>query len=870
MVAIRKRAAESMMDLIVLFDNPENWNDQGRHCIRCAKKIQGVSCTIPTGKICISCAEAMYRDFAGQQEIAAWHHSRFIHILSGHESLRWRITVLTRYGEAVEIANAQKTSDVGSLHRALVVNLGCMIDHPLNRSIRQMAVHAVVQAGKPMLPILLEYRNKQHPWQFYFNIVLCASTIGPDDPKVQQLLENAIEHPVDMVRNKILSIISNQKSSWAKKFLEKLNNRGVAAGMVRVESEADTQKPQEQKQIIAAEPARMYEIPEQLTPLESAIMEIYSNDSLKAIYSKYLASLFCETCFPIKRGAFSVSKLTKRQLVWALGQAFSQKDKFEQLLKNLPTGVAHVLNLLTWEKGGVSIQAFPEPIDPPIVIESVETIAGGRKHTTKKLNPDYVIIPSRNIKSYLYYFDPQNNLLYLPDSFRNEFKKFLPSPEEYHLTALDTIEKTDFIYADGNDFLNHIHLICTYIAQGNLRYAKNGKILKTSLKEMAAYCHIQEFFQENPDNTYLKTGLIIDFIDKQSVSEKQSTQEFLKQVFDVFFTKVPTYDGFFLNRFVFHLKGAHNLIGGYHGQSHQKNELNVRSSLRNLLRSLAPGQWYSVEKLIDYCRYRDMDLEIVNRSFAASYLSVDVRDDSLRYEKYRTESISDMIYRDALEIPFFKGVMFFLATFGMVDLAYDSPRNERIQKKGLDYLSVFDGARYIRLTPLGAYIVGTAKDFSFNEERESANLELDDKRLLITLDGKDRLRSMILGQIAERISENCFKVSSGSFLKSCATLEDIKNKISLFRKEISARPPRIWEDFLKDIQGKINPLIPEPDMHVFRLKDHPELIELMAMDEVLQRLILKAEDYHVIISSRDINLVRKRLETFGYLIDPIR
>jgi hypothetical protein len=92
----------------------------------------------------------------------------------------------------------------------------------------------------------------------------------------------------------------------------------------------------------------------------------------------------------------------------------------------------------------------------------------------------------------------------------------------------------------------------------------------------------------------------------------------------------------------------------------------------------------------------------------------------------------------------------------------------------------------------------------------------------------------------------------------------------LFRKEISARPPRIWEDFLKDIQGKINPLIPEPDMHVFRLKDHPELIELMAMDEVLQRLILKAEDYHVIISSRDINLVRKRLETFGYLIDPIR
>ena len=392
-------------------------------------------------------------------------------------------------------------------------------------------------------------------------------------------------------------------------------------------------------------------IPAELSPLETAIIDCYPTDGLKTIYGRYLTSLFQETDFQVK-GAFAVSKLTKRQLVWALAQAFSQKDLFEKLLSLLPQGVIQVLNRLTWEKGGHTIQSFTEPLDPPILIQS-EEIWNGRSRSIETYNPCYAIIPVQKNYGYRFYtsYDSHTTILFLPDPVRDLLKKYLPPPDGYHLTGLDAIEKTDFLYEDGNQILRQIHLLCTYIGQGNLKYSKNSaKILKTSVKEMAAYCHIHEFFTgKNADLEHLNTGLIIDFLQNQSIKETQGAPEFLKQVFDGFFMEFDPYSGYRLTRLLFHLKGIHNLQDGYYEQTHRKNELSVRASLRNLLRALQPGLWYSVQKLLDYCHYREIDLDIVDRSFASSYLSVDIRyDDGYRYGTYRTAEISASIYQEAL------------------------------------------------------------------------------------------------------------------------------------------------------------------------------------------------------------------------------
>ncbi len=810
-----------------------------------------------------------YRDFAGNQEIAAWHYSRFIRALSGDEALRWRLTTLGRYAEAVHIAEKQKSFDVIAMHRLLVLNLGCLVEHPLNLLVRQLALNAAVQVGKSILPILLEHRDTQHPWQFYYNIVLCACIIGPDDKSVRQLLEEAANHPLIEVREKIIGIVSSQKSVWARNFLKQLIADTDLTRIAKNNATADILSPPVQKPLFVTEPSTAIPISDELSLLETAIIDCYPTGGLKDIYSRYLNSVFQETDFQ-GMGQIAAGKLKKRQLVWALAQVFSQQYLFEKLLSLLPQGVIQVLYRLTWEKGGHLAQSFTDPLDPPILIPS-EEMWHGRARTLETFNPCYSIVPIQKNYSYRSYasYDSYATILYLPDPVRDLLKKYLSPPEGYHLKGLEAIEKTDFIYEDGSRILRQIHLIGAYIAQGSLKFSKNSsRILKTSAKEVAAYCHIREFYiGEKADLEHLNTGLVIDFLQNYPVRETQGAPEFLKQVFDDFFLKAGPYGGYRLDRLLFHLKGIHHLQNIYYEQTLRNSEQMVRTSLHNLLRALQPGLWYSISNLVDYCRYREIDLNIVDRSIAARYLSVDIRyDEGNRFGTYRTAEITSSIYQEALLFPFFKGFMFLMAAFGLVDIAYNYPKNERIQKKEMEYLSAFDGLQYIRLTPLGAYITGLTKDYAFKGEMESANIVLDDKRLLINLDGKDRLKAIALGQFADKISQNCYKVTSGSFLKNCVTQKDIEGKIRLFKKQISAKPPRIWEVFLNDILDKIDPLIPEPDLLVFRLKEHPELIELMARDEVLQKYILKAEGYHVLIAAKNLNKVKKRLEAFGYFI----
>jgi hypothetical protein len=44
----------------------------------------------------------------------------------------------------------------------------------------------------------------------------------------------------------------------------------------------------------------------------------------------------------------------------------------------------------------------------------------------------------------------------------------------------------------------------------------------------------------------------------------------------------------------------------------------------------------------------------------------------------------------------------------------------------------------------------------------------------------------------------------------------------------------------------------------------------MARDEILQKCVLKAEGYHVLIPVQNLNKVKKRLEAFGYFIDQLK
>ncbi len=585
-------------------------------------------------------------------------------------------------------------------------------------------------------------------------------------------------------------------------------------------------------------------------PLETIINQCYSSNILNKLYRHYLSVFFNRP----------KENLLKAELIRILAQVYSSQDIFQRLLAFLPGEVKEILNLLVWEGGKHEVKKLEKMFKTEIIKKGSYHGNGADGLTDPYL---LFLVSSEYTYNYSSYNNPYTYYLYLSDKLRNLFRQYLPPPKEYNLIPLDTFPKTEFVYEDKEHILKQINLLVTYIQYGNLKFSKSrGKIRKNSMKQMVEYCDMNEFYDSEDQNlAYMKFNLMIDFLMGIQIKHIDNPALFLKQLFDRFFSSKGFKENYYLINLLNYLKG-----NSYYYYVDQEEK--IRESLSSILKALLPFQWVSIESVIKYALCREIYLEVVDKS-VINTLYYCKKHTSRYSSNYQNTYISEGTYKDIIMVPFIKAAMFLFSSFGLIDIAYNFPGNGLVQEKDYKYLSIYDGLKYIRLTQLGEYVLGLTSQYEVKFEEEKANIILDEKMMIIHLEGKNRLKGMALEKIGERISDNHYRVDYNSFLKDCLSKEDIYCKIDLFKSQICLTPPLIWQDFLDEVQKKINPLIAEQGMVVYRLKADKELISLMAKDEVLKECILKAEDYHLIINSKKLNKVKNRLREFGYFIDNI-
>ncbi|KPA18009.1 hypothetical protein MHK_001773, partial [Candidatus Magnetomorum sp. HK-1] len=195
------------------------------------------------------------------------------------------------------------------------------------------------------------------------------------------------------------------------------------------------------------------------------------------------------------------------------------------------------------------------------------------------------------------------------------------------------------------------------------------------------------------------------------------------------------------------------------------------------------------------------------------------------------------------------------------------PQNDVLRIKKRPYFTVYDGLQYVRLTDLGAYILGKTETYEFDKSKISAEVILDEDRLIANIKGKDPIKQMVIDKIADMIHDDCYRVNYKTFLKGCRSTKEIDHKIEMFYKYISKEPPPIWQSFIDEITAKKDPLTEKENMRVFKVKENKELIDLIARDEKLRKYVLISEDYHILIENLNVPLVQRRLETFGFFVD---
>lgn len=789
-------------------EHAEAWQTGSFHCFSCGKLGEADESYYKStaGNLCVGCVETELKKASRLEDLMRWTSEQYKTALSPTGHLRHRLIVLWRFREILMFVERRNLADAEGLKTLLLENVGFQDAHPLAQTVRQAALHACRVVDKS----------------------------SPNAGGKKGILQALVKQLNPVVRE--------------------LVKVGV------------TEQPEKQSTAASAASEKLSQTEHlKYTLIEEIVRESYSADALKRIYAMYLSPFFDEPDPDLKS---TVNKLKKDDLARKLAQVFVQKDAFQQFWAKLPSDVQSIFQTLIWEGGEHPAESFEKTYHIEI---SKKTKGVNYGTISQDIHNPYLLFLARRESLYYGYGSSEHYkyYLYFPDELRLLLKDYLPHPPGYELTPLTEIEPTKFLYEHGDRVLQQLPLFYTYIAQGNLKVSQStGKVLKTSFKQMAKYCNIEEFYDDaQGELAYLKTKLIIDFCRAMPVANVEASPQFLKQLWQDFLKKTG-YESYHLHDLLTHLQGLHNLRGGHYEQSHQANEKQVRASLMKLLRRLPVGQWMAVENLVQYCLYRDVDLDIVDKSFAKNYLHFQQATTRKYYDSERV-SIGKGLYKDVVFVPFMKAAMFLFSILGIVDLAYNLPENPMVQEAGKKYLSVFDGLRYIRLNPLGAYLIGVAETYAAQIEEERAELLLDDKRLIVAIEGKDRLKTLVLEKIADKISDKCYKVNYQSFLKECTSKADIERKIELFYTQVAAKPPHIWQEFLDEVSQKINPLTPKQTMTVYKLNQNKELIHLIARDEVLKKYLFKAEDYHIVIDSKHIGKVKKRLEEFGYFIDNI-
>ncbi|MGC9195399.1 MAG: SNF2-related protein [Syntrophobacteraceae bacterium] len=205
----------------------QSWTSKlpsSKHCISCAKPIQGEAFKAVPGPLCAPCAEAELKIVTEDVNLGNWSAKQVMHAVSAEGDLKSRLKVLWKIDEALQKFHPSN-KDLGIFQNFLVQNLGYFPSHPLAYVVRQAALSACTRIGRPIMALLLKIIRKE-PWQFYANVLTALGSIALENSEVKNLLIEASGDPNPEIRRRVMTILGEGNASWALATVMKLSNDG--------------------------------------------------------------------------------------------------------------------------------------------------------------------------------------------------------------------------------------------------------------------------------------------------------------------------------------------------------------------------------------------------------------------------------------------------------------------------------------------------------------------------------------------------------------------------------------------------------------------------------------------------------------------
>jgi hypothetical protein len=282
-----------------------------------------------------------------------------------------------------------------------------------------------------------------------------------------------------------------------------------------------------------------------------------------------------------------------------------------------------------------------------------------------------------------------------------------------------------------------------------------------------------------------------------------------------------------------------------------------RKAILDALRHFHPAEWVSIEEFFKTIKLCGHNFEVEPGEYTAIQVNgYGLLDNATHHTYWRAVNGQYVL----------AVVMEYLASFGVVDFACVDPRQAGYELGRLgDYVtrpfSRYDGLKFIRLTRLGAYLLGQQADYELTDPADVEPLIEFAGGLLLNLRRPQALNPndrVMLERFAERVGETVYRLDGRRFIEACE--EGFKTAEAwnfLLRKSRRELPDEV-NAFFERLHKRAQVLVRKQDAVLYQVKDK-ELMKSLLLDQILGDLCVLAEDHQLVVPIYKEEAFRRRL-----------
>ena len=291
-----------------------------------------------------------------------------------------------------------------------------------------------------------------------------------------------------------------------------------------------------------------------------------------------------------------------------------------------------------------------------------------------------------------------------------------------------------------------------------------------------------------------------------------------------------------------------------------------RPAINEALCQCPPGEWVKVEELARYMHSEGLDFDVAR--YAWKLYIGDARYGSL--DNYGNWSIVEGRYLLAF-------LFEYAATLGLIDVAYIDPSGALPDYRGLwgsddlGFLSRYDGLKYIRVNPLGAFVLGLTDQYLPPTPKTRPVLKvLPNNEIVVTdavsISQADRL---FLDGTCKKVSSSLWRISLRTLLEAAQSGTGTEEVLAFLESRSSEPIPETVSVLLDDAKSRSTRLSYSGRAHLVACKD-PLLAQLISSDTKISKLCLPAGDRHIaVLPGREKEFI-KALADLGYVVPRLK